>query len=272
MVSAVYDIGRERADGRGLADYLGWLRTTLLVFPEMIVYTDLEIIAELVPDSQVRWVPMTSWPPFRHRPKIEALLQHTKYSAATDITLRLPNYALLQFSKFFMLSDALSSDGDAPAAFWIDAGASRFFRHDGTATFPRTPAPGWMRKWLTNDESDSLFEVDLRRNLDGRGRIRPPRVGSSRRCMSGTSFAVKRLATSKFESLVLGTISGWTDSFQWDNEQVALTHWVVDGSVSPTLFLQTRAEPGLIARLLLEQERALRVPQFLVRRSVRLRT
>jgi hypothetical protein len=139
-VTAFMDIGRDKIDNRTASNYKQFLTDTLLrVKDPFIVFLD-EKHADWKPDilqtrsaiGSTKIITMTEFPLQRFVPKVTDILQNADFKPkySQDITNILPEYALLNFSKFELVLNA-SEGRIRPCASdsyaWIDAGMARFF-------------------------------------------------------------------------------------------------------------------------------------------------
>lgn len=136
IVTALYDIGRERADHRSFDTYLAWLHKTLtLPFP-FVVYvshlTHLRMHISLRHNPRLFFVPTYDEIPLANFTPLVQDIQadpvwrkHIK--DPNDVTHTLSQYVLLQHSKFTWLLDAMRRNPFRTGHFvWLDAGLSRF--------------------------------------------------------------------------------------------------------------------------------------------------
>lgn len=138
IVSAVYDIGREAADGRKMSDYKEWfLKTLKQVRHPIFLFLDpslgwkREITDARMggPEIFISQVPFREVPLFRNISKIKEItgnMWFQQHANKGDLTYRLPVYAPLVWSKFLWEAIALNC-WNSRFFIWLDAGGSRFF-------------------------------------------------------------------------------------------------------------------------------------------------
>jgi hypothetical protein len=138
-VTAFYNIGRNGVDGRSLTDYKQWLLSTLTsVTSPMILFLDItlgwkdEILSARTEGLHIIETPLSDIIMWKHRERITQILNDPAFKAAqkypTDITNRLPEYCMIQYSKFGFLEWAIKNNPFKSEYFcWMDAGISRFF-------------------------------------------------------------------------------------------------------------------------------------------------
>ena len=140
-VTAMYDIGREKIDGRSISEYKQWLFATLRTIRDpFIVYLDLSIgwKQDIIDErSQIGPIyiietPLSDIPMWKYRDNVSRILQDSEFKKSqkhhNDITNILPEYSLVQYSKFDWIQQASVSDLFKSMTFvWIDAGFSRLY-------------------------------------------------------------------------------------------------------------------------------------------------
>jgi hypothetical protein len=242
-VTAIYEIGRAKADGRRFSDYLDWLEKTSQIFPALTIY------CEKVPNLQGRkidgnWVEkaFSDFSLNCRRDEIFKICEYFKRKNS-DVTFQLPDYAILQFSKFEMLEDAMLQNF-AKNFLWLDAGISRFI-NPATVKFSRFEQS--LLPNILDAVNEGLFEVDLRKNLRW-GKLKKVKIGSCRRSFSGTSFLVKSEHVSDYKNVLLSKAFEWISLGIWDNEQVALNAVFLEGLISPDLINQS-GDTGTLGRV-----------------------
>lgn len=138
-VTAFYNIGRSGIDGRTLIDYKQWLLSTITsVHSPLILFLDItlgwkdDILRVRNEDIYIIETPLSDIVMWKHRECITQILNDPTFKAIqkhpNDITNRLPEYCMIQYSKFGFLEWAIKNNPFKSTYFcWLDAGISRFF-------------------------------------------------------------------------------------------------------------------------------------------------
>jgi hypothetical protein len=139
VVTALYDIDREKAgDGRTIEQYLEWFATTLQVKCDMTVYVDPKFVnfvakkRKNIPyKTDIGWSNLEDIPFYHNREDILSILNSEIYKSKMKdpgrIECFLPEYSLIQYSKFTWLQWTAEKYLDYDFFIWMDAGCSRFF-------------------------------------------------------------------------------------------------------------------------------------------------
>lgn len=150
IVTALYDINRENnGDGRKFSQYLDWAEETLKLNSNFVVYADGETIKELTrrigakPSIYYIESLLENSPLFALKPQIESIIYSEEYRNKIQhpnrIECILPEYGILQYSKFHWLKDAIDRNLFSSTHFyWADCGLSRHFncKVDESKVFP----------------------------------------------------------------------------------------------------------------------------------------
>jgi hypothetical protein len=138
IITALFDIKRdEKGDGRKIEDYLNWFSETLKLKCDMTIYTE-ERFVEFVNQNRSNQfetdvvVQNLEDIPFYHwRNTINEIIISEDYKLKMKDTNRiecyLPEYNLIQYSKFGWLEQAVEKNINHDYFLWMDAGCSRFF-------------------------------------------------------------------------------------------------------------------------------------------------
>jgi len=137
-VTALYDIGRERVDGRSIPEYMRWLSITLRTIRDpFVLFLDKSLnLKKKVLDArtsagpiQIYETALSETPMWKYREKIADIQKNKaglKYP--NDITNTLPEYCVIQYGKFGWLESSIKKNTfNSPMFGWIDAGFSRFY-------------------------------------------------------------------------------------------------------------------------------------------------
>ena len=138
IITALFDIKRdEKGDGRKIEEYLNWFSETLKLKCDMTIYTE-ERFVEFVKQNRSNQfetdvvVQNLEDIPFYHwKNTISEIINSENYKLKMKDTNRiecyLPEYNLIQYSKFGWLEQAVEKNIDHDYFLWMDAGCSRFF-------------------------------------------------------------------------------------------------------------------------------------------------
>jgi len=139
LVTAFFDIRRsEHGDGRTVEQYLQWIQKTLQLNCNLYVFTEKKFEAffnENRPAGYPMRVVVINFEDlyfYRYRERMSQILESDEYKNRIQHPQRvecvLPEYNIIQYSKFDCLSRAIDENVfQSRAFFWIDAGISRFF-------------------------------------------------------------------------------------------------------------------------------------------------
>lgn len=141
LVTALFDINREKVDGRRLDDYLTWFEKTLQINCNMFIYTEAKFVdfiqlkrpkCLLKHNTVIGIIDLQDIYYYKYYDKIYDILNNEEYkSKITDpkrIECILPEYNIIQYSKFdFLKKSIMNNYFKSDFFFWIDAGISRFF-------------------------------------------------------------------------------------------------------------------------------------------------
>ncbi|MAG24412.1 hypothetical protein CMI47_02435 [Candidatus Pacearchaeota archaeon] len=145
IVTALYDIQREKFDGRKWSDYLAWFSKTLKLNCHMVVFVSAELTdfvrehrAGQPTDIIVQELEET--PYFFVKDRIEEVIKDDKYKTKMKDSSRIECtsslYTCIQYSKFKWMKYA-AANFNSDYFVWMDAGLSRFFDNlDITKKYP----------------------------------------------------------------------------------------------------------------------------------------
>lgn len=145
IVTALFDIQRHKYKNQQLAlktfeDYLKWFKITLQINCPMVIYTE-EKAKQFILDNRPRNYKtdiiiqkLEDIPYYKYKQQINEILMNVEYMKLMQdidrIECQLPEYSIIQYSKFEWLKDAsdrLPFGNESKYFFWMDAGCSRFF-------------------------------------------------------------------------------------------------------------------------------------------------
>lgn len=142
VVTALFDIGREERDSRSMPMYLDWLEKTLKLKCDFSIYTQYEYKEFCLAardevhgifNTYVNTHELNQCPFYKNLKKIAMSISSEGYkqkmSDCRRIECRLPEYLMIQYSKFGWLVDSIRKHPNYDYYFWMDAGFSRFFNN-----------------------------------------------------------------------------------------------------------------------------------------------
>jgi len=139
LVTAFFDIQREdKGDGRKLEEYMEWMKKTLQINANLYIATEekfVPFIQEHRPSQYptvIKVQTLQDCKYYQYYDKMCEILKSDLYKSRIQHPNRveciLPEYNLIQYSKFGWLEDAIKEDPfHTPSFFWVDMGISRFF-------------------------------------------------------------------------------------------------------------------------------------------------
>lgn len=249
VYTALFNLKRENIDGRDIETYLNWLEQTISYFPDILVYHDGSVGLERKNDDRFIFVERNKLKSFSNLEIVNSILDSFIPLAKSDITFRLPEYSLVQFSKFELGKLAIQHS-NARSLLWVDAGISRFIK-------PHTlfnSEVDYQARNLLEQGVEFVLEIDLKNNIDfNRRKIRNSLVGSCRRVISGTSFWYSSNFCSELNSKIEKGVMEWLKAGIWDNEQVMLRN-LSPFSVKTKYIIQSKSPTGGVARSFLSKK------------------
>lgn len=159
IVTALYDIQREKFDGRSFEKYKQWFRDTLTLPAPMLIFVD-ESLCEWVKSARPRdqyqtliiSEPKDRCPQAHNLHRMKQILQSNFQKNESDLSMQMPEYQMLMYSKFGWLQRAMKLNPFETDMFaWVDAGQSRFWSRSSYHARAVWPHPSWVRK-ISNSE------------------------------------------------------------------------------------------------------------------------
>lgn len=156
LVTAFFDIQRDKnGDGRTVTDYLEWMKKTLQINGNLYIVTEPKFVPFVIEHRPSHYPTVIKEQTFdkikyyKYRDDVARILENDEYKRTVERPTRvecvLPEYNIIQYSKFGWLEDAIEEDPfDTPSFFWIDIGISRFFL-DVDVSVPY-PGPSFVNK------------------------------------------------------------------------------------------------------------------------------
>jgi hypothetical protein len=148
IVTAFFDINRTtKGDGRKIDEYKNWLKVTLKLNCNMYIVTEPkfeEFFKEFRnhPNTKIKIINLSDLRYYKYYNDIKDILESysykTKIKDASRVECVLPEYNIIQYSKFHCLDMAITDNVfNSKYFFWVDAGISRFFLDvDISLTYP----------------------------------------------------------------------------------------------------------------------------------------
>ena len=220
-VSAIFHIGRDAIDGRSMSEYKQWLIATLAsINCPFVLFLDasLDWKQELLQSAKgplhivERKLEEVSMYPYKQR--IQAILHDPVWKAnqahPQDITNRLPEYCMIQYSKFGFVEEAIRENVFGTQYFaWMDAGLSRFF--DATKTYLFAPRLPLTQTMYVQGNAREIPRIP--RNI----------IGTNLCFAKGTLWIVEQHTFHTVQEEVMRIFqSEMLDKHRLDNEQIAM--------------------------------------------------
>lgn len=139
VITSLFDINRDtKGDGRTIAEYLNWFEKTLKLKCDMTIYTEkkfqdfiLKHRKNVTNETKIIIQNLEDLPFYKNFNKIAEIINSRQYKRKIRHPERveciLPEYNLIQYSKFGWLKEAAEKNKEHEYFFWMDAGCSRFF-------------------------------------------------------------------------------------------------------------------------------------------------
>lgn len=166
VVTALFDIGRDKLDGRTWDEYLDWFSRTLQLNCPMVVFVEektKDFVLKHRGDKPTKVITqkLEDVPFYKNKKEIERVISLPKYKHAMRDSDRIECnsslYTIIQYSKFGWMKDACDSDWfDSEFFIWMDAGLSRFFVTNG-------PLGGTPLFDITKKFPTDKFETDMKK-------------------------------------------------------------------------------------------------------------
>ena len=171
IVTALFDINREdKGDGRRIEEYLEWFKYTLKLKCDFVIYTEErfkdfvnEIRKDIEYNTDIIIQKIDEIPFYKNREKIKNIIESDYYKSKINdinrIECYLPEYNIIQYSKFGWLKKTIQDHNEYEYFIWMDAGCSRFFNgHDYNREWPSSKLPTDKLTIQGNSNYVSSFE------------------------------------------------------------------------------------------------------------------
>jgi len=139
LVTAFFDINRENnGDGRKISEYLAWIKKTLQLNCNLYIVTEAKFIDFMRKHRPKKYKThyvcdtLSNALYYKYYDQIQEILSSAEYQSKISypdrVECKLPEYNIIQYSKFGWLQKAIKENPfNTDYFFWVDAGISRFF-------------------------------------------------------------------------------------------------------------------------------------------------
>jgi hypothetical protein len=139
IVTAFFDINREqKGDGRSITEYKEWITKTLQLNCNLFIITEpkfKDFFLENRPKEYKTYLKIMDFSEcyyYKYYEQMKTILDSPEYkqkiSYPNRVECKLPEYNIIQYSKFHYLNISIEENPfKTDYFFWLDAGASRFF-------------------------------------------------------------------------------------------------------------------------------------------------
>ena len=177
IVTAFFDINREiRGDGRKQGEYLEWIKKTLKLNCNLFIVTESKYMDFMKQYRPVEYHANTVFKEdnfenamyYKYLPRMREICESMEYKKRimhpNRVECTLPEYNVIQYSKFGWLLDAIGENPfGSDLFFWMDIGISRFFENmDTSREYPNIKS---LEMLLEKGKSDS-FIIQKRYDLE----------------------------------------------------------------------------------------------------------
>jgi hypothetical protein len=166
FVSCFFDINREhKGDGRSIQEYVKWIEQTLKLNANLYIVTEKKFESffreHMHSNTVLKIIDFSDLHYYKYYKKMCDIISSesfkNKIKHPTRVECILPEYNIIQYSKFHVLDMAIKENPfKSDFFFWIDAGISRFFLNvDISKSYPG-PQFSELVKQISN-QSDKFF-------------------------------------------------------------------------------------------------------------------
>jgi len=235
IVTALFDIGRAKFDGRSINQYYEWFKKTLQIHCPIQIYTEskhLKFILDSRPkhlETKIVIQELSELPYFHLKNSIDKILVDADYQKRiadpSRIECKNSLYSIIQFSKFSWVFDAAEENYfGSDYFFWLDAGISRLIPdlNISDAIFPSAKITRLIKK----HPEKTLIQTYRRpyRDLSARRKIMSPDYFYDNRSyvwggIFGSDFPAIEKLTKRVDSLLVHEM---IERNVINNEQIAL--------------------------------------------------
>ena len=229
IVTAFFDIERDkRGDGRTIDEYKEWMKTTLQLNCNLFIVTEPkfhDFFLENRPKHYNTYIHVMEFKElhyYEYIDRMRTIMNLPEYKSRimhpNRIECNLPEYCIIQYSKFHCLQVAMKIDKfQSEYFFWMDAGCSRFFLDvDITKNYPSKNAIEHIRS------CENQFIIQKRHDLEYYN-IDENFVWKSDNLLSGGMFGGNKMIVTKIGQLVEEIfVQQMLQNNNVNNEQLAL--------------------------------------------------
>ncbi len=234
----IYDLNREDIDGRKQIFYIENLRKLLSLFPDLIIFHDINSKSLEDEFKRAKFVrlPLKDLKIYYFLKEIEDICEKYSKAGSLDLVFKLPLYGILVNSKFELLQRSLAFTNSKSIA-WVDAGIMRFMDEDKYVGFHHR----------TSELPSEVFELDLWNAIKTNKydfsclKFKQIKIGTSYRLIGASFFILNRSVINKWDRSFYALIENSISNFEWDTEQVFITRMLSPKNSS--LCLQKRGSP-----------------------------
>lgn len=229
IVTALFDINREKkGDGRKISEYLDWFKKTLKLNCNFFIVTE-EKFHQFILDNRpkeynthIKINTLENAKYYKYFDRMKEILDSEEYKKRiaypNRVECRLPEYNIIQYSKFGWLEDCMDINPfNSKYFFWMDAGISRFFLNVKIENF----YPGKKgNKFI--EENLNKFLIQKRHDLE-KYIINENFIWGAENLLKGTMFGGNKKIILKISELVEKKFLKLLENKQVNNEQLVLT-------------------------------------------------
>jgi hypothetical protein len=229
IVTALFDINREKkGDGRKVSEYLEWFRKTLQLNCKLFIVTE-EKFHQFIIENRPKGYPtyiktdgLGNSKYYKYLPEMKEILESEEYkkkiSCPNRVECKLPEYNVIQYSKFGWLENCMELNPfDSEYFLWMDAGISRFFLNVQVKNpYPSERGNNFLKENL------GKFIIQRRRDLE-KYKIDENFMWGAENLLKGTMFGGNKDAVSKISKLVEEKFLESLKEKKVNNEQLVLT-------------------------------------------------
>lgn len=235
IVTGLFDIGREKIDGRSLNQYYDWFKRTLQLQCSMLIYSEsnhVQFILDNRPknlETKIVVQELSGLPYYHLKNKMDDILMSVDYQKKivdpSRIECKTSLYSIIQYSKFPWVFNAVKENYfDSEYFFWLDAGISRFIT-DLSLSKLKFPGEKFMNL-IKKHPGKTLIQTYNRPYKDlsaKRKHLSHDYFYENRSYVTGSIFGVDTLAIERLTKRVDSVlISNMLEKNILNNEQIAL--------------------------------------------------
>jgi hypothetical protein len=224
VVTGIFEIGREKIDGRSSNFYLEKIQYLLNVYPNAIVFHNLpenEVleIKNKYRSCQIVSVKLNELPLFNYRDQIKHAVSIIKKTSATkDLVFSSIDYGIVVNSKPYLMLKAAELH-QSEFTLWVDAGISRFY--------PRNQVPDIkFHKDFIPQKYIGMVDFDARNFIRNINILKMPKhwisYGSSTRIISAGAILLRTNVINEFLFKFMQNLLKNLDNNLWDTEQISI--------------------------------------------------